>query len=62
MFGMEYHRHLKSETWHFRATVLNGLPSSTSVFQKNCGLTLNCAVDLIALDQQRKSTKESQDS
>jgi len=46
----------------FAATVLNGLSSSTSVLQKNCGLTLNCAVDLIALDQQRKSTKESQDS
>jgi hypothetical protein len=32
VFGMEYRRHLKSEHNIFAATVLSGLPSSTSFF------------------------------
>jgi hypothetical protein len=54
VFGMEYQPTFEICDVLFAATVLNGLSSSTSVLQKNCGLTLNCAKDLL-----RRTSREN---
>ena len=62
MFGMEYRRHLKSETWHFRRDYSQWPSQFNIILSEELRPDSQLCSERIAQDQQRESTKETQDS